>query len=152
MYLALCPARSPSALRWRELRSPVRGDGLAVLHPFHSGEGRHACLADQLDVLSHSCCHKRGLGFLQDGSERESNSTGTSAALLSSGSSNVTLDESQPQVKAGLAAPTIQLWADELGNMRGALFYAAKAALDRRNATIPPRRQKSPTTPVFWSN
>lgn len=46
------------------LSSPVRRDWLAVLHPLHSGEGGHACLADQLDVLSHDCCHMKGLGFL----------------------------------------------------------------------------------------
>lgn len=102
--MALSPARSPSALQQRELSSPVRGDWSAILHPLHSGEGGYACLADQLDVLSHGCCHERGLGFLQDSSERESDYIGTSAALLSSGSSDLTLVKSQPQGKAGQAA------------------------------------------------
>lgn len=77
---------------------------MAVLHPLHSGQWGHACLADQLDVLSHNCCHKRGLAFLQDCSERESDSIGTSAALLTSVFSHVTLDELQPQGKAGPGA------------------------------------------------
>lgn len=138
--MALRPARSPSALQRRELSSPVRRDWSAVLHPLHSGERGHACLADQLDALSHNCCHKRGLGFLQDCSERESDSIGTSAALLTSVSCHLTLDELQPQGKAGPAAHSAlsRCTGQQEGSPQP---YIAKTALDRQNATISPGRK-----------
>lgn len=96
--------------------------------------------------MSHDRCHKRGLGFFQDGSERESDSTGTSADLLSSGYSDVTLDESQPQGKAGLAAHSAlsRCTRQHVGSP-----HVAKASLDRLNATISPGREESPTTPLM---
>lgn len=51
---------------------------------------------------------------------------GTSAALLSSRSSNATLGKSQPQGKAGLAAH--KALSRSPGNMWGPLSYMAKAA------------------------